>query len=163
MKKEIFGVKQEDLILFGAFGGGYVLLQLFWTLVVARDPGGVLPFLANANPVAVNNNTLLFFVVACSVGYAVLGWMRNRDTEKPVIDFLIRSGLALQIYSCAGQIAAVFVPGANWASPGQGIPVMRTLTIVVPVGMLLAGIAANMIWVGEKREEFLAATSKKKR
>lgn len=166
--KKILGVSPVELVLFVVFAAIYVGFQLWWTIMVALNPGGVFPFLAAMNPVAANNRTLLLAVVVCSLVYTVIatvavkGGGTGDEKPKPIAVFLIRLGLALSFLPTIGQIVALFVPAAGWKLPAQGIPILYVYTLAGAAGIALAGIGSNMIWVGEKREQFLAATSKKK-
>lgn len=162
--KEFFAVKPLELALFIVCGMVYVGLQLWWGVMVAVNPGGMFPFLAGMSITAANNMVMLIFCIVLSLAYpgAAMAIIKD-DPHEPISMFLMRFGVALGVYSSVAQIAAVMVPAARWTQPTEGIPVMRTLTIAVSAGIVLAGIGANMVWMGERREEFLAATSKKKR
>jgi hypothetical protein len=164
MNKEILGVKVLELVLFTALGVVYVGFQLWWTIMVAANPGAAFPFLAGQAPQSVNNNVLLLFLTLFSLAFAgaAMVVIKNKKDQRPVPMFLMRIGLALSIYSSAGQIIAVFIPAAKWTLPAEGIPVMHALTICVTVGIILAGIGGNMAWGHGRREEFLAATKKKR-
>ncbi len=167
--KKILGVSPVELVIFLVFAAVYVGFQLWWTIMVALNPGGVIPFLAAMNPVAANNRTLLLAVVVCSLVYtvvvtvAVKGSGEGNEKPKPVAVFLIRLGLALSFLPTIGQLVALFVPAAGWKLPAQGIPILYVYTLAAAVGIALAGIGSNMIWVGDKREQFLATTATKKK
>lgn len=174
------GVKPVEAIIFIVFALVYVAFQLWWTLptvntgevhpltgapevvAIAKNPAVILPFLEGQNIQTSNNNVLLVVVVVASLVYTVVATVVVKATESPVATFLMRLGMALSLYSMAGQIAAIVMPGTNWALPTEGIPVMHTATLAVAVGITLAGIGANMVWVGEKREQFLAQSAKKR-
>lgn len=162
--EEMFGVKQVEVAIFILFAVVYTGLQLWWAIAVARNPGGFLPSLADQSPTAINNNAMLLFVVATSLLYGVIGILLGlKDSPRPIAGFLMRTGVALMVFSTVGQIASVFVPAAKWTLPAEGIPVMHALTIAVSVGIFLAGVGGNMAWGGGRREEFLAATGGKKK
>lgn len=163
---KIFGVKPVEAVIFIVFGAVYTGLQLWWGIAVSQNPGGLIPAVADQNPAGVNNMAMLLFALVTSLIYAVLGAAIGGKIEgvSTLAAFLMRSGVALMLYTCVGQIAAVFVPAAFWTYPTEGIPVMHTLTVCVSLGIFLAGIGGNMVWVGERREAFLAeAGGKKKR
>lgn len=163
---KIFGVKPVEAVIFIVFGAAYTGLQLWWAIAVSQNPGGLIPAVADQNPTGINNMAMLLFALATSLVYAILGTAVGGKIEgaSALAAFLMRIGVALMIYTCVGQIASVFVPAAFWTYPTEGIPVMRALTIAVSLGIFLAGIGGNMVWVGERREAFLAqAGGKKKR
>ncbi len=171
--EEMFGVKQVEAAIFIVFAVVYTVLQLWWAIAVARNPGGFLPAFADQSPTAINNNAMLLFVLVTSLLYAGIGiWLGIKDsaqdissflTRENIAGFLMRAGVALMVFSSVGQIASVFVPAAKWTLPAEGIPVMRTLTIAVSLGIFLAGVGGNMTWGQGRREEFLAATGGKKK
>ncbi len=159
--KTILGVKMPEAIAFVGIAALYIAFQMFWSLMVANNPGAVLGFLASMNPQVANNYVLLLVCTLASVGFAVVGSVLGKGEEKPVAQALIRFGLAYSVYSCAAQIAVVSL--ANWTLPTEGIPVMHTATLAVFIGIVVAGIGSNLIWSGEKRAAFLAETATKKR
>jgi len=156
------GIKPVDMILFIVFGAAYVGFQLWWAIAVALNPGGVFSFLASTTTTNANNMAILLAILVCALVYAFLGTVLNKGESGFLPSLLIRAGIALSIYTTIGQIAAVVIPNAHWTLPTQGIPVLRTVTIGVALGIFLAGIGGNMVWVGEKRDKFLQETSKKR-
>jgi hypothetical protein len=163
--KKIFGVKPFEAVLFIVFAVVYTGLQLWWSIAVSRNPSAFLPSVAGQNPTGINNMAILLFVLATSLLYAVIGSVIGGKTEgvSPLASFLMRIGVALMIFSSVGQVASVFVPTAFWTYPAEGIPVLRTLTIAVSLGIFLAGVGGNMVWVGERRQAFFAESGGKKK
>lgn len=162
--KELFGVKTVEAVLFVILGAVYVALQHWWIIAISYDPGGFLPSVADMNPVVVNNMAILLMILGTSLAYGIVGTIVGKaESPNVMAGFLMRTGVALMLFSSAGQIISVFIPAAHWTLPGEGIPVMRNLTIAVSVGMLLAGIGGNMVWGGGRREAFLAETGGKKK
>jgi hypothetical protein len=163
--KKLLSVSPIEAILFIILGGVYVAFQLWWAIAVSQDPAAFLPSMASVNPTTVNNNAILLVAVATTVIYAVLGMaLRLKEIKVSLIaQFLIRLGIAMMVFTSVGQIVSVFVPAAKWALPTEGIPVMRTYTIVASVGMFLAGVGGNMAWGSGRRQAFIAETGGRKR
>ncbi len=162
--KELFGIKPVEMVLFLLLGAGHVGGQVWWTIVATRNPASIIPAVAGQNPVTVNNMVLLLLILATSLLYGIIGQVIGmKDSPRPIAGFLMRTGVAMMVYSSVGQIVAIFIPAAHWTLPAEGIPVMRTLTIAVSLGIFLAGIGGNMAWGKGRREEFLAATGGKKK
>jgi hypothetical protein len=162
--KKVFGINLVEMVLFLLLGAGYVGAQFWWTITATHDPASIIPAFAGQNPVGVNNMVLLLLILAVSLAYGVVGQVIGmKESPRPIAGFLMRTGVAMMIYSSAGQIIAVFIPAAHWTLPAEGIPVMRTLTIAVSLGIFLAGIGGNMAWGNGRREAFFAATGGQKR
>ena len=161
--RDFFYVKPLELALFSIFGLIYVVFQIVWSLVMADSAS---PDLSKILMIGVLTLTATLYAVA-SMWFA---WRTGDQGDRPVGLFLVKQGLAMAIYICIGQILAVALepifnmisPGSShWYSPNQGIPVMYTLCLGGFIGIVLAGIGADMLWKN-KREAFLAQGAKRR-
>ena len=155
------GIAPLEMILFLVFGAVHVGLQQWWLFSFALNPGEILPFFADASALSTSNLVLNIEIAVVSLVYAVAANVVVGG-DKPISRFLVRIGVALSIYGLVGQVVSLFVPFMSWTSPDRGIPVMQAYFLATFFGLILAGIGSNGLW-SDKREEFIAATSKKRR
>ena len=157
--REFFNVKPRELILFSVFGLIYIIFQFVWTIFIADDPSILEPSTAQR----ISKLALIGMLTLIATLYAIvsmwLAWRNNEQGDQPAGLFMVKQGLAMTLYICIGQILSVASP--YWRSPTQGIPVMYTLCLGGFIGIVVAGIGADMLWKN-RRATFLAQSAKRR-